>query len=164
MNILTTPKVALLAGVLSLSTLGACSEPYHNGYASDSPRVNGAVVSQENRRSGRICSTCGIVRSITAVNRGGRSSGVGAVVGAIVGGVVGHQIGGGTGQDLATAAGAVGGAVAGNKIESNRNSDQVYEVRIEMEDGSDRLITVADASALYRGTAVTVQGNEISVR
>jgi outer membrane lipoprotein SlyB len=104
------------------------------------------------------------VRSVTPVSNEGRGGiGAGAVIGAIIGGVAGRQVGGGTGRDIATVAGAVGGAVVGNEVEQRRN-DEVYDVRIRMEDGSERVITVADARGIGPGDYVTVDGNDITIR
>lgn len=111
-----------------------------------------------------VCSTCGVVSSIVAVQQEGRGTGLGAVAGAVVGGVVGNQIGGGSGRKIATAAGAIGGAVLGNNIEKSRNSSSYYEVTIDMEDGGKQFITVPDASGISVGSRVTVQGGNISLR
>src|SRR5690606_34817336 len=51
-----------------------------------------------------VCSSCGIVRSVTAVSQSGTGTGVGAVLGALAGGVAGNQIGGGSGKNIATVA------------------------------------------------------------
>ncbi|MES2625074.1 MAG: glycine zipper 2TM domain-containing protein, partial [Pseudomonadota bacterium] len=110
------------------------------------------------------CLTCGRVRSITAVTEEGESTGVGAALGAIVGGIAGHQVGGGTGNKIATVAGAVGGAVAGNAIEKNRDEDVMYDVRIEMENGDERIIRVPDTTGISEGSDVTVEGNQIYSR
>jgi outer membrane lipoprotein SlyB len=111
-----------------------------------------------------VCSTCGVVSSITAVQQEGRGTGIGAVAGAVVGGVVGNQIGGGSGRKIATAAGAIGGAVLGNNIEKNRNSSAYYEVTIDMEGGGKQFVTVPDASGISVGSRVTVQGGNIALR
>jgi outer membrane lipoprotein SlyB len=111
-----------------------------------------------------VCATCGVVRSITAVEQEGRGTGIGAVAGAVVGGVAGHQVGGGRGQDIATVAGAVGGAILGNKIEKDRNASTYYEITIDMEGGGQQFITVPDASGIAVGSRVTVQGGNISLR
>jgi outer membrane lipoprotein SlyB len=147
---------AKFLGIVSVLALGACSSGAPLG------SNTGRVVDS---RSSRLCVECGTVRSITPVgSEGRRSSGVGAVIGAILGGVAGRQVGGGTGRDVATVAGAVGGAVAGNAVERARNDNQVYDVRIRMEDGSERIVTVADARDLDVGTPVTVEGSDIMIR
>ena len=159
----TFKTTALSLCVVGALSLGACaSDPYYSD--SRSADRSGRVVSDSSYRRGGVCMDCGTVRSITQVNEGGRSTGGGAVLGAIIGGIAGHQVGGGTGQDIATAAGAVGGAIAGNEIEKNRRGDNVvYDVRVRMESGSERVITVADTRGLRPGDEVIVDGNQITV-
>lgn len=111
-----------------------------------------------------VCNTCGTVRSITPVAVQGQGTGLGAVIGGIAGGLAGNQIGGGSGKKIATVAGVVGGAVAGNAIEKNRNTSQVYEIAIDLENGSSTLITVPDASGIAVGSKVAVENGNISLR
>lgn len=159
-----TTQVAAIAG---LFVLAACNgRPIANAADDTYDRSTGRVVDARGN-DGRLCIECGTVRDIRPVERDdGRTSGVGAVVGAIVGGVAGRQVGGGSGRDIATVAGAVGGAVVGNEVEQRRNGDDdtVYDVRVHMEDGSERVVTVADAGALRVGDPVTVNGNDITIR
>ncbi len=110
------------------------------------------------------CATCGVVRSITAVVQAGTSTGLGAAIGAVAGGLAGNQVGGGSGNTIATAAGVIGGAVLGNTIERNRNSGTMYEVIIDMESGAQQTILVPDATGISQGSAVNVQGGNISRR
>lgn len=112
----------------------------------------------------QICYSCGVVSSVTAVTQQGQSTGAGAVIGALVGGAAGNQVGGGSGRKLATAAGAIGGALLGNNIEQNRSSTVYYEVRINMEDGSQQVINLQDPAGLSAGTPVSVVGGNISLR
>ena len=154
-------KYAVILGVFAL---GACSSGNPLARDDTSDRTSGRVYDARSDSS-RLCVECGTVRSVTPVSRDEGTTGVGAVVGAIVGGVAGRQVGGGRGRDIATVAGAVGGAVVGNEVEERRNdNDTVYDVRVRMEDGSERIVTVADAGALDRGTPVTVEGNDITIR
>ena len=112
----------------------------------------------------QVCYSCGVVSSVTAVTQQGQSTGTGAVIGALVGGVAGNQVGGGSGRKIATAAGAIGGALLGNNIEQNRRGTVYYEVRINMEDGSQQVINLEDPAGLTAGTPVTVSGGNISLR
>ncbi|MGV3592059.1 MAG: glycine zipper 2TM domain-containing protein [Gammaproteobacteria bacterium] len=165
MNTSLTRQVKYL-GILGLFTLAACNgRPIASAADDTFDRNTGRVVDARDS-SGRLCIECGTVREITPVSRDSGTTGVGAVVGAIVGGVAGRQVGGGTGRDIATVAGAVGGAVVGNEVEQRRNNDDdtVYDVRVRMEDGSERVVTVADAGALDVGGPVTVNGNDITIR
>jgi len=111
-----------------------------------------------------VCASCGIVRSVTAVANQVTSTGVGGVIGGLVGGVAGNQVGGGDGKKLATVAGVIGGAVLGNKLEKDRNGTSYFEVSIDMEGGGQRVVTIANAQGINPGTAVTVIGNDISLR
>jgi outer membrane lipoprotein SlyB len=86
-----------------------------------------------------ICTECGVIESIRAINSDGNTSGLGLVGGAVVGGLLGNQVGGGRGKDVATVVGAVGGAVAGNQIEKNVGSTRTYEVTVRFDNGSRRV-------------------------
>ncbi len=111
-----------------------------------------------------VCNSCGVIRSITAVQQQGEGTGVGGALGALVGGLAGNQVGGGSGKKIATVAGAIGGAVLGNNIEKNRNGTTYYEVVIDMESGQQQVINVPDATGISTGSLVTVQGGNISLR
>jgi len=156
------------AGIVVVGVLSACS-PGDAGTAiapdqavtSTAPQP---VIEAPPAPAPVVCASCGIVRSITAVQQQGQTSGVGAALGAIVGGVAGNQVGGGSGQKIATVAGAVGGALLGNNIEQNRNTTTNYEVAIDMESGGQTFITVPDASGIVVGSAVLVEGSTISLR
>jgi outer membrane lipoprotein SlyB len=169
MQLRKSPGFTLVFFILSVA-LSACSEQP----AAEAADLNGnqAVVDE---RAGdpdnsiresikQDCITCGEVRSITAVTEEGESTGVGAALGAIVGGLAGNQVGGGSGKKIATVAGAVGGAVAGNTIEKKRGTETMYDVRIEMENGSEQTIRVPDATGISVGSDVTVEGNQIYLR
>lgn len=159
-------KHAKHVGLVGLFALAACNGRPIASAADDTFDGNTGRVVDARGNDGRLCIECGTVRDITAVERDEDGGiGVGAVVGAIVGGVAGRQVGGGTGRDIATVAGAVGGAVVGNEVEQRRNNDEtVYDVRVRMEDGSERVVTVADAGSLRVGDPVTVNGNDITIR
>lgn len=131
---------------LALISLVACSPP------------------QASTPAQEICSTCGVVQSISPVTTEGGTTGAGAVIGAVVGGVAGNQVGGGSGNTVATAAGVIGGALLGNNIEQNRNTSTVFDIVIRMQDGSQRSVTVPDPGSISPGAAVNVSGNTISLR
>ncbi len=160
---------SISAGVLPL---GACSEQPIAQVSAEETAAPAEASDSRSVRRGELdtsaplsdCNNCGTVRSIEEVSEEGDGTGVGAVLGAIVGGVAGNQVGGGSGKKIATVAGALGGAVAGDKIEENRNSEVYYKVHIAMKNGTDRLITVADASGISIGSEVRVEGNDISLR
>ncbi|WHZ10702.1 MAG: hypothetical protein OJF60_001141 [Burkholderiaceae bacterium] len=104
-----------------------------------------------------ICTTCGTVESVTAIQHAAPTSGVGAIAGGVVGGLVGNQFGGGNGRAAMTLLGAVGGGFAGNAIEKRVKTTTVYRMHIRMEDGRTR--TVEQAAAIAVGTPVVVEGN-----
>lgn len=106
-----------------------------------------------------ICANCGTVEAVTAVERKGQGSGVGAVGGGVLGAIVGNQIGKGSGRTAATVLGAIGGGVAGNVIEKNIKKETVYQVQLRMEDGS--LRTMEQAAPVAVGAKVTVHGGSL---
>ncbi len=111
-----------------------------------------------------VCNECGVVASIDAVKEKGAGSGAGAVIGAIAGGVIGHQFGGGRGKDVATAAGAIAGGAAGHEVEKRARGTSYFNVGVNMENGTYRTVSVADASALSVGSRVRVIGENIQLR
>ncbi len=106
-----------------------------------------------------VCATCGLVESVTAVERPGKPSpiSVGSVAGGVIGAALGNQVGRGNGRTLATVLGAVGGGFAGHAIEGQVRKETVYQVGVRMEDGSRRTLESATAPAV--GSRVTVDGN-----
>ncbi|MEI8030587.1 MAG: glycine zipper 2TM domain-containing protein [Comamonadaceae bacterium] len=106
-----------------------------------------------------ICSNCGTVRAVTAVQRDGAASGGGAIAGGVLGALVGNQVGDGNGKTLATILGAVGGGVAGNTVEKSMKKVTVYEVLVRMDDGSTR--SVEQATPPVVGAKVIVEGNAL---
>jgi outer membrane lipoprotein SlyB len=108
-----------------------------------------------------ICSNCGTVESVQAIQQKGAGSGIGAVGGAVVGGLLGNQVGGGNGKTALTVLGAVGGGLAGNEVEKRYKATTVYDVHVRLEDGSVRTIRRSEAVAV--GTRVTVEGSTLHV-
>jgi outer membrane lipoprotein SlyB len=115
-----------------------------------------------------ICTSCGTVESVLAVQRqgqvngvavGGATVGIGTVAGGVVGGLLGNQVGRGSGKTAMTVLGAAGGALAGNAIEKNMKKVTVYQMRVRMHDGS--LQTIEQASAVPSGSRVIVEGNTL---
>lgn len=106
-----------------------------------------------------VCTECGVVEAVRAVQRKGEGTGVGAVAGGVLGGVLGNQIGKGGGRTVATVIGAVGGGVAGHEVEKRARSQTLYEVRIRMDDGSLRTLTQSVAPA--PGSRVVVDGQQL---
>ncbi|MDT8429551.1 MAG: glycine zipper 2TM domain-containing protein [Pseudomonadales bacterium] len=143
-----------MGSVVMLAYLTACS-----------PQLGGSTASAAPAASVRdVCSSCGVVESISPVTQEGRTTGAGAVIGAVVGGVAGNQVGGGSGKKVATAAGVIGGALLGNNIEQNRNTVTDYDVVITMQDGSQQFLTMQDPGNISPGSAVHVNGSSITLR
>ena len=115
-----------------------------------------------------VCTTCGTVESVTAVQRQGKVNGVdvgnttigiGTVAGGVLGGLLGHQVGGGSGKTAMSVLGAAGGAYAGNTVEKNMNKVTVYDVRVRMDNGSYRHLDISSAPAV--GSRVVVEGKNL---
>jgi outer membrane lipoprotein SlyB len=109
-----------------------------------------------------VCTTCGVVESVKAVQVEGQGSGVGAVTGGVLGGVVGNQMGKGSGNAAMTVLGAIGGGIAGNEIEKSRHRSTVYQVTVRMDDGSTRIFNRKEPTAA--GTRVDVSGSGFTER
>lgn len=109
----------------------------------------------------QVCTVCGAIESVTPVERSLKSAGpgVGAVAGGVLGAVLGNQVGHGGGRTAATILGAVGGGFAGNAIENKVRKETVYQVGVRMEDGSRRVVEVAQPPNV--GSRVTVEGSTI---
>lgn len=109
-----------------------------------------------------VCTSCGVVQSVTPVKQKGDATGVGAVGGAVVGGLLGSQVGGGNGKKAMTVIGAVGGGAAGHEIEKRARGTTVYRVSVRMNDGSIRTVTQDTPPAV--GQKVTVNGGQVRAR
>jgi outer membrane lipoprotein SlyB len=107
------------------------------------------------------CADCGVVQGVTAIERKGEATGLGAVGGAVAGGLLGSQMGGGSGKDAMTVIGAVGGGVAGHHMERKLRSSTEYRVRVKMADGTTR--TLSHPTRLAVGDAVRVDGERLLV-
>lgn len=105
------------------------------------------------------CADCGVIESVTAVQRKGEGSGVGAVAGTVVGGAVGNQFGKGNGRTAMTVLGAIGGAVAGHEVEKQVKSKTVYVVKVRTDNGE--LRTIEQASAPAVGARVRIEGKTL---
>jgi outer membrane lipoprotein SlyB len=114
------------------------------------------------------CADCGVVQSVTAVERQGQVNGVpvgkttiglGTVAGGLLGGLLGNQVGNGNGKTVATVLGAAGGAYAGNTVEKNMKKVTVYDVRVRMDDGTFRNMDISTAVPV--GSKVIVEGKNL---
>ena len=102
------------------------------------------------------CSNCGSIESVRTITHRAQGSGLGAAGGAVLGGLLGNQIGGGSGRQLATVAGAVGGAVVGNQGEGNMKATHSYEIRVRLDDGSQRVFRQNSSPAWRSGDRVRI--------
>ena len=103
-----------------------------------------------------ICSNCGVIESVNAIEQPGEGTGLGAVAGGVAGALLGTQIGQGRGTTAATIAGAAGGAFAGHQVEKSVKKTKHYEISVRMEDGSFRTITQQSDSGLMSGDKVKI--------
>ena len=88
-----------------------------------------------------LCTYCGTIDTIRAVEQTGQGSAVGMIAGGVLGGLLGHQVGSGRGNTAATIVGAAGGAYAGNQVEKNIKKATRYEIGVRMDDGTLRTVT-----------------------
>jgi outer membrane lipoprotein SlyB len=112
----------------------------------------------------RVCTECGTVLGVDAIQQKGEGSGLGAIGGAVVGGVLGNQVGRGTGRTVATVAGAAGGALAGNEIEKYAKSGKRFDVAVRMEDGTVRHFPYSSEPAFRAGDKVRVDEGTLAAR
>ncbi|MEY4641387.1 MAG: hypothetical protein RLZZ227_1381 [Pseudomonadota bacterium] len=162
MKITTSPQS--LGLLLLCCCLAACNDQAVPGANAAPVPAAMAVAAPAAPAQDPVCSSCGIVRSITELKQDGGASGAGAVIGGIVGGVAGNQVGGGSGRKIATAAGVIGGALLGNEVEQNRNGSSAYEVVVDMESGSQQVVTLSSVAGISTGAAVHVRSGNITLR
>lgn len=105
--------------------------------------------------------TAGRVVAITPVQTEKPASGLGAVGGAVVGGLLGNQVGKGNGRIVGTVVGAAAGGFAGNEVEKYVRKDTQYQVRVRMDDGTQRTFTYQSAPGVQVGERVRMQNGEL---
>lgn len=118
-------------------------------------RYDETPVRQEAARA-PLCTVCGRIESVQAVQQAAPATGLGAVAGGVLGGVLGNQVGKGSGRTAATVLGAVGGGYVGHTVEQRTRTQTVYEVRVRMDDGSVRRFT--RSQPVPEGAPVRVEG------
>lgn len=108
------------------------------------------------------CRSCGVVREIYRDRGEDKHLGGGTAIGAVVGAALGNQVGKGNGRTAATIAGAVAGGAVGHNVEKrNRDSRTVWRVEVEMEDGSQRSLSMYNnRDSLRPGDRVQVRGGQ----
>jgi len=125
------------------------------------PGTTSATSQGQGAAPAAVCTRCGVVESVAAVQKKGQGTGLGVVAGGVLGGVVGHQVGGGNGKTAMTVLGAIGGGLAGNEVEKRARSETLFDISVRMEDGSTRVFQRAQSMAL--GTRVVVEGTTLRV-
>jgi outer membrane lipoprotein SlyB len=108
-----------------------------------------------------VCANCGVVLAVNVIEVEGKGSGVGVVAGGVVGGLVGNQVGQGTGNDLATVAGVIGGAFAGNAIEKKNKKTSNYDIKVKMDDGSERTLRQATDPDMVKGQKIKIENGAV---
>lgn len=142
-------------------TSATASEPVkHTSTAKSESSAKSAVTADSGVKT---CLHCGQVAAINLVKQDGEASGLGAVAGGVAGGLVGNQIGKGKGNILMTILGAGGGAYAGHTIEKKVKATDIYVVKVHMNDGSTRTVTMAEKPAFAVGDQVKVINGGVSV-
>lgn len=133
-------------------------------YAQNGANSQQAGANYNQQAAADVCSSCGRVESVQAVQSAAKPSGVGIGVGAVIGGLLGNQVGGGNGRTLATVAGAVGGGYAGNEVEKRTHTTTSYQVRVRMDDGETRTFPQHGADGWRVGDRVRVVNGELTSR
>ncbi|HWU84092.1 MAG TPA: glycine zipper 2TM domain-containing protein [Rhodocyclaceae bacterium] len=147
--------------LLSLTGVAALTGHLPGANAKQEASEGAVKSSNGNNKVAAVCSTCGTVESVRLVERKGSGSGLGAVAGGVAGALIGHQFGGGSGRTVMTIAGAGGGAYAGNEIEKNINKTSVYQIRVRMEDGSQRTLTQREVPSVDSGDRVRIKNGTL---
>lgn len=149
-------SVCITAAASLISLLSGCAS-YDNGYRSGN-QTSGRAVQYDRRDESQY----GTVSNIEVVSTGGSTSGGGALLGAILGAAIGHQVGDGTGRKVATGVGAVSGAVIGNNIERRNNrDDEIFRVRVRMNNGREYTADYKRIDDLEVGDRVRIDDGQI---
>lgn len=127
-------------------------------------RVEHANHAKTHPKYAAICSACGTVESVRAIQQAAKPSGLGVAAGAVLGGILGNQVGSGNGRTLATVAGAVGGGYAGNEVEKRGRTTTSYQVHVRMENGSIRTFPYAQQPGWNTGDHVRVVNGRLTAR
>lgn len=163
----------MTAAVAATALLGGCVYPDTRGDTRTSydegRRYDDSNNYDENDQRGyeSNCRQCGVIVDVERVyaERGGSTSGGGAVLGAIIGGVLGNQVGKGDGRKVATVAGAVAGGFAGNAVERNSNGREsnAYRIFVDMDDGRNATVTQYRNPGLRRGDRVVIRNQQVEI-
>lgn len=108
------------------------------------------------------CNDCGRVTSVDVNDQRGGSNALGVVAGGAAGALLGNQVGDGSGKTAATIAGAVGGAYLSKRLQENANSQKVWTVGVEYDNGRRASFTFDREPGVARGDRVRNAGQSIS--
>lgn len=126
--------------------------------------VQGSSKEQNARAGTSSCPGCGKVIGVTVGEKKGKGTALGIVGGGVAGALLGNQFGHGTGRTVTTVAGAAGGAYAGDKIEESVRTTKYWSVRVRLDSGEERTVSLNHDPGLVEGDRVTVSGNKIARR
>lgn len=144
--------------VTIFSALGIAAITGHIPLARSDP----APEAEQAKPAAAICSRCGVVSSIRAIESEGQATGLGAVAGGVTGALLGNQIGSGNGRTAMTVVGAAGGAYVGNRIERQVRARVTYKVVVRMDDGTRRTVYLGHAPAAAVGERVRVANGTVT--
>lgn len=145
--------IATMTGYLPQATAAQEDRSKENPDSKSNPASPDSVSS--------LCTSCGKIESVRAIEVKGSGSGTGAVIGGIAGAVLGNSMGRGHGRTAMTLIGGGAGAYAGNEIEKNSNRHLVWQTRVRMDDGSLRTFTTRSQPELGAGAKVSVADGQI---
>jgi outer membrane lipoprotein SlyB len=134
---------------------------HHRAQASAPVQEEAPTVVQQQPAPPPVCQDCGVIASVEPVRQKGDAGMVGTLGGAAAGGLLGNQFGHGKGKTAMTVVGVLGGALAGREVESQVKAKTVYNVTVNMDDGSQRVVTVDSLNGLGAGSKVRVIGNSL---
>ncbi|MBV8633973.1 MAG: glycine zipper 2TM domain-containing protein [Burkholderiaceae bacterium] len=141
----------LAVALIPLALLGACSTTKSNDTALDLPSTSGV----DTNAYGRVESIQ--VEKVAGADR----FGMGSVVGGLIGGLVANQFGGGNGKLIATAAGAGGGVYAGHELEVKNRQQEVYKIRVQLDNGDYRTVSQDNDTDLSVGNRVHIDNGHV---
>lgn len=138
-------------------------KPVHHHHVQAAAPVQEQPVVQQQQQVAPppVCQDCGVIASVQSARQTGEAGMVGTLGGAAAGGLAGNQFGKGKGKIGMTVLGVLGGALAGREVESQVKAKTVYNVTVNMDDGSQRVITVDSLNGLGNGSKVRVTGNSL---
>jgi outer membrane lipoprotein SlyB len=135
--------------------------PTHHRVAQAEPQETYSQQQQVQQQAPPVCSDCGVIAGIQEVRQTGQAGMVGTLGGAAAGGLLGNQFGHGKGKTAMTVVGVLGGALAGREVEKQVKATTVSQVTVNMDDGTQRVITVDALNGLGVGSKVRVVGNSL---